>query len=133
MARSFFGFGRFQTALDGSADEVTSLQSREKARQPLPDIHAPENEAQLGEWLKSRSPTSHQAVGVEPGEKVRFIDDSGERRDAVVLGEDHHAHNSKTDVYIAANDPHSSGTYKLTFEPDGPRGLIETRAKKVLE
>jgi hypothetical protein len=119
-----------KTSRDGNMDEATE---REKARTPLPDIYAEEHHAKFGEWHGSRSPTSHQAVGLEKGEHVNFIDAAGEHRGAYVLGEEHDNHSGKTDVMIAANDPHGSGTYKLTFEGDGPRSMIETRAKRIHE
>jgi hypothetical protein len=123
---TYYGFGALKTSRDGNIDEATE---REKARTPLPDIFdgSPEHEAKYGEWIRSRSPTSHQAVGVEPGEKVRFIDAAGERRDAVILGEERDQHSGKVDVHLAANDPHGSGTYRLTFEGKTDRSMIETK------
>jgi hypothetical protein len=99
----------------------------------LPDIHAAEHDTQLGEWLKSRSDTSHLEVGLTPGEKIGFVDATGERRPAIVEHEERDQHSGKVDVYLRANDPMGSGSYKVTFEGDTARSMKSSRAKRIHE
>jgi hypothetical protein len=110
-------------------------QPSEKARRlVLPDIHDEKHEAQLGEFLRSREGTpSHQTVGLERGEKVRFRDLDGTDRPAIVDHEEHDPHSGKTDVYLHANDQTGSGSYKVTFEGNGPRDMKSSRAKRIFE
>lgn len=99
----------------------------------LPDIYAEEHHAQLGEWLGSRSETSHLEVGLSPGDKVGFVDATGERRPAIVDHEERDAHSGKVDVYLHANDQTGSGSYKVTFEGDTARSMKSSRAKRIHE
>ena len=99
----------------------------------LPDIHDEKHEAQLGEFLRSRESTSHQSVGLAVGEKVNFRDATGTDRPAIVDHEEHDAHSGKTDVYLHANDATGSGSFKVTFEGNGPRDMKSSRAQRIYE
>jgi hypothetical protein len=99
----------------------------------LPDIYAEEHDAHFGEWLRSRSDTSHQEVGLSPGDRVGFVDATGERRPAIVDHEERDAHSGKVDVYLHANDQTGSGSYKMTFEGDTNRSLKSSRVKRIHE
>jgi hypothetical protein len=106
----------------------------ERGRLALPDIRDEAHEAQLGEWLRSREgSTSHLEVGLNRGDKVGFVDATGERRPAIVEGEERDAHSGKVDVYLRANDPNGSGSYKMTFEGDTDRSLKSSRVKRIHE
>ena len=130
MSRTYFGVGRFATSRDGNVDEAREI---ERARKPLPDIHAPEYRDKFGEFLDARSPTSHQAVGFEAGEQIWFSDPSGARRPAVVLDETRDQHSGKVEVTLAADDPHGSGTYRTSFEGDTARSMIQTDTRRIHE
>ena len=108
---------------------------REDARgkRTLPDIYAEEHHTQLGEWLGSRSETSHLEVGLSPGDRVGFVDATGERRPAIVDHEERDQHSGKVDVYLHANDQTGSGSYKVTFEGDTARSMKSSRAKRIHE
>jgi hypothetical protein len=100
----------------------------------LPDIHDDAHHAQLGEWLASRKgTTSHHEVGLARGDKVGFVDATGERRPAVVDHEERDAHSGKIDVYLHADDAGGSGSYKMTFEGDTDRTLKASRTKRIHE
>jgi hypothetical protein len=99
----------------------------------LPDIHSEEHDTQLGEWLGSRSETSHLEVGLSPGDKVGFVDATGERRPAIVDHEERDSRTGKVDVYLHANDQTGSGSYKMTFEGDTARSLKSSRVKRIHE
>lgn len=108
-------------------------QSEDKRGLSLPDIRAEEHNTQFGEWLKSREETSHQSIGLDPGDKIWYQDGSGTKRPAVVLGEERDQHSGKVDLYFRASDPLSSGTYKQTFEGDTARSLKASRTKRIME
>lgn len=100
----------------------------------LPDIRSEEHHAQFGEFLESRrNSTSHLEVGLSPGDKVGFVDSTGERRPAIVDHEERDAHSGKIDVYLHANDQTGSGSYKMTFEGDTARSLKSSRVKRIHE
>ncbi len=100
----------------------------------LPDIRAEEHHAQFGEWLDSRrGKPSHDAVGLSPGDKVGFVDATGERRPAIVDHEERDSHSGKIDVYLHANDQSGSGSYKVTFEGADDRTLKSSRAVRIHE
>lgn len=100
----------------------------------LPDIHDEAHEAQLGEFLRSReNSTSHLEVGLNRGDKIHFRDAAGDDRPAIVEGEERDAHSGKVDVYLRANDPNGSGSYKMTFEGDTARSLKSSRVKRIHE
>jgi hypothetical protein len=110
-----------------------SQSSDERGKLSLPDIRAEEHDAHFGEWLRSRSDTSHQEVGLSPGDRVGFVDATGERRPAIVDHEERDAHSGKVDVYLHANDQTGSGSYKMTFEGDTNRSLKSSRVKRIHE
>jgi hypothetical protein len=108
-------------------------QPEDKSGLVLPDIHAEQHDSQLGEWLKSRSDTSHLEVGLQVGEKIGFTDATGERRAAIVDHEERDAHSGKVDVYLHANDQTGSGSYKMSFEGSDARTLKSSRVKRIHE
>ena len=99
----------------------------------LPDIRAEQHDTQFGEWLRSRSDTSHLEVGLSAGDKVGFVDGTGERRAAVVDHEERDSHSGKVDVYLHANDQTGSGSYKMSFEGSDARTLKSSRVKRIHE
>jgi len=102
----------------------------ERGKFSLPDIHAEEHDAQLGEFLRSReNSTSHLEVGLTPGEKVWFTDAAGDRRPAVVDHEERDGHSGVVSVHLHANDQAGSGSYRMDFAPDDARTL---KAKKTI-
>lgn len=97
-------------------------------------IDSPLGQRQLGEWLDSRrNSTSHLEVGLSAGDKVGFVDATGERRPAIVEHEERDQHSGKVDVYLRANDPTGSGSYKMTFEGDTARSMKSSRVKRIHE
>jgi hypothetical protein len=110
-----------------------SQSSDDRGKLRLPDIHAEEHDQHFGEWLRSRSETSHQEVGLSPGDKVGFVDATGERRPAIVDHEERDSHSGKVDVYLHANDQTGSGSYKMTFEGSTNRELKSSRVKRIHE
>ena len=89
---------------------------------------------QLGEFLESRKhSTSHLEVGLSAGDKIHFRDAAGDDRPAIVEGEERDQHSGKVDVWLRANDPGGSGTYKVSFEGDTARSMKSSRVRRVHE
>lgn len=91
-------------------------------RGPLPENPLAE------EFLRSRAPTSHGTTGLEPDDFLHFRGDV-----ARVEGEEKDQHSGKIEQYIQRHDPTGSGTHRVTWEPNGPRGMIVTDIKRVHE
>lgn len=108
------------------------MNTRKSSGVSLPDIRSPEHEKQLGEWLGSRDETSHQSVGLDPGQDIWF-DDHGERRAGKVLHEERDQHTGDVDVTIVANSETGSGTYVSTFKPNKERSMIQTKTKRTFD
>lgn len=101
-----------------------SQSSDDRGKLRLPDIYAEEHHAQLGEFLESRrNSTSHLEMGLTPGEKVGFVDATGERRPAIVDHEERDSHTGDVSVYLHANDQSGSGSYRMDFAPNDARDL----------
>lgn len=82
---------------------------------------------QFDEWRRSRDATSHDALGLDPGQKVNFVTPAGEWRGAEVIREERDAHTGNIYAHIKSDD--STGTpqeHKLTFKPDKERSLRQT-------
>ncbi len=62
-----------------------------------------------------------------------FTDATGEARPGIVIGEEKDNHTGKIDLHFRASDPHSSGTYKQTFEGADDRTLKASRTKRIME
>ena len=111
-----------------------SQSSDDRGRLALPDIYAEEHHAQLGEFLESRkNSTSHLEVGLTPGEKVGFVDATGQKRPAIVDHEERDSHSGNIDVYLHADDATGSGSYKMSFEGSDARTLKSSRVKRIHE
>lgn len=89
----------------------------------MPDIHDEAHDAQFGDWLRSRDETSHQSIGLDPGDKVWFRDAAGEHRPAIVDHEERDQHTGTVSVHLHANDQTGSGSYRMDFKPDDARSL----------
>lgn len=92
-------------------------------RGSLPDIHG---NPQFSEWLASRKPTSHTATGIDGFNRLR-----GEV--AYVEGEEINHHTGEIEQSVIRNDATGSGTYRVTWEPNGDRGMVVKEAKRVHE
>lgn len=95
--------------------------------------HPPVDEnPQFEEYLRSRSATSHDALGLDPGMKVNFVTPAGEDRPGEVIREERDEHTGN--IYAHIKTVNSSGTpeeHKLTFKPDEARSMRQTDNVKV--
>lgn len=94
-------------------------------RGPLPNPH---DSPHLAEFFANRAPTSHTMTGLDAQDRVQYRGDA-----ARVEGEERDQHTGKIDQFIQVSDSTGSGTRKVTWEPDGPRGMRVTNVKKVFE
>lgn len=131
MAKFYAFFGpNFKGMAPTGGEGGQGQGSRPTVGSRLPDIHAPEHEKQLGEWLGSRSETSHEAVGFEPGQDVMFRDATGAERPAKILHEERDQHTGNVDVTFAADSSTDSGTYVTRFKPNEARSMVQTETKR---
>lgn len=87
----------------------------------------PENPL-AAEFFAARKPTSHSGTGIDAGD---FLHHRGAV--ARVEGEQRDQHSGRIEQFVQVSDRNGSGTRKLTWEPDGPRGMRVTSDKRVHE
>lgn len=94
-------------------------------RGPLPD---PRSSPQFEEFFANRAATSHTMTGLDAQDRVQYRGEA-----ARIEGEERDQHTGRIEQFIQVNDPTGSGTRKLVWEPDGPRGMRITESRKVFE
>ena len=123
------------TRVSNSTDTPGDVSSRIKKmgsqyRGELPD---PKEDPRLSEFFAHRAKTSHQATGLDPDQIVNYYSQTGEVRPTRIEGEEKNSHTGEIDQYVQVSDEHGSGTRKITWEPNGDRGMVVRSDRRVHE
>lgn len=78
------------------------------------------------EFLKARGDTSHDVI-TEVGEKFHY---KREGVGGVVLHEEKDSHTGRIEQTVQVSSQTDSGTRKLTWEPSGPRTMVQVDDKR---